>query len=133
MLRLGYTAFYVPDVRRTVDFYTAAFGLQMRYMHPSGEYAGMETGQTLLAFSGEALVRSNLLGEMNYHRNRPDGEPAGAQPAFIVDDLTAAIGKAVAADAVLVTKPEAKPWGQTLAFLRDVNGVLVELCTPPIR
>jgi lactoylglutathione lyase len=133
VLRLGYTVFYVADVGKTVAFYTEAFGLRMRYMHPSGQYAEMETGETLLAFSGEALVRSSLLGEMNYHRNRPDGEPIGAQPAFIVDDLTEAIERALAAGAVLVTKPDAKPWGQTVAFVRDINGVLVELCTPPIR
>jgi hypothetical protein len=23
-----------------------------------------------------------------------------------------------------------KPWGQTVAYLRDINGVLVELATP---
>jgi catechol 2,3-dioxygenase-like lactoylglutathione lyase family enzyme len=133
MLRLGYTVFYVADVRKTVDFYTEAFGLLIRYVHPSGQYAEMATGETLLAFSGEELVKSSLLGELSYYRNRPDAKPIGAQPAFIVDDLTAAIGKAVAAGAILVTKPDAKPWGQTVAFIRDINGVLVELCTPPIR
>lgn len=133
MLRLGYTVFYVSDVRKTVDFYTAAFGLEMRYMHPSGEDAEMATSETLLAFSGEALVKASLLGDLNYHRNRPDGDPIGAQPAFIVDDLEKAIEKALAAGAVLATKPDAKPWGRTVAFIRDVNGVLVELCSPPIR
>ena len=133
MLKLGYIVFYVPDVRKTVSFYSEAFGLLMRYMHPSGQYAEMETGETLLAFSGETLVRTSLLGEISYHRNRPDSPPIGAQPAFIVDDLDSAIAKAIAAGAVLVTAPDAKPWGQTLAFVRDINGVLVELCTPPIR
>ena len=133
MLRLGYTVYYVPDVRKTVDFYSKAFGLRMRYMHPSGEYAEMETGQTLLAFSGEALVKASLLGDLNYHRNRPDAAPIGAQPAFVVDDLAGAIAKAVAAGAVQITEPDAKPWGQTVAFIRDINGLLVELCTPPIR
>ncbi len=80
-----------------------------------------------------ALVKASLLGEINYRRNRPDTEPIGAQPAFIVDDLDSAIAKAVAAGAVLITAPDAKPWGQTLAFVRDINGVLVELCTPLIR
>ena len=37
---------------------------------------------------------------------------------------------AVAAGAKSVSKPEKKPWGQTVAYVRDNNGFLVELCTP---
>lgn len=134
MLRLGYTVFFVPDVRKAVSFYTEAFGLRLRYLNPTSQYAEMETGETLLAFTSETLVSEfNLIGGVNYHRNRPDQAPAAAQLAFITDDLDGAIAKAVAVGAVLVTPADAKPWGQTLVYLRDLNGVLVELCTPPIR
>jgi lactoylglutathione lyase len=34
---------------------------------------------------------------------------------------------------VVVKLPEAKPWGQTAGYLQDMNGVLVELCTPSLR
>ncbi|MFO0110274.1 MAG: VOC family protein, partial [Alphaproteobacteria bacterium] len=27
-------------------------------------------------------------------------------------------------------KPEQKPWGQTVAYVRDLNGFLVEICSP---
>jgi lactoylglutathione lyase len=29
-----------------------------------------------------------------------------------------------------VMKPTVKPWGQTVAYVRDLNGTLVELGTP---
>jgi len=29
-----------------------------------------------------------------------------------------------------VSEPETKPWGQTVAYVRDRNGFLVELCSP---
>jgi len=36
----------------------------------------------------------------------------------------------VAAGARLVQAPEQMPWGQTVAYVADINDVLVELCTP---
>ena len=59
-MRLGYTVLYVPDVERTVSFYEDAFGLDRRFVHESGDYAEMETGQTALAFASNDLASSNL-------------------------------------------------------------------------
>jgi lactoylglutathione lyase len=38
--------------------------------------------------------------------------------------------RAAKAGAAPVSEPATKPWGQTVAYLRDNNGFLVELCTP---
>ena len=40
------------------------------------------------------------------------------------------VKRAVKAGATAVSEPAAKPWGQTVAYLRDKDGHLVELCTP---
>jgi lactoylglutathione lyase len=37
------------------------------------------------------------------------------------------------AGATIVKEPEAKPWGQTAGYLRDINGIIVELCTQSPR
>lgn len=37
---------------------------------------------------------------------------------------------AVAAGAVLLRDAETKPWGQVVAYVRDPDGILIELCTP---
>jgi len=44
--------------------------------------------------------------------------------------VAAAYRRAVDAGAVSVVAPDARPWGQVVAYVRDLNGVLVELCTP---
>jgi uncharacterized glyoxalase superfamily protein PhnB len=38
--------------------------------------------------------------------------------------------RALAAGAANVSDPATKPWGQTVAYVRDQTGFLVELCTP---
>ena len=125
-MRLGYVILYVPDVTAAVEFYERAFGLARRFVHESGQYAEMETGATALAFVGEAFVSATC---HSFRSNRPDQEPAGAEVAFVADDVKAAFDKAVAAGAASYVQPHDKPWGQTVAYVRDANGFLVELCS----
>lgn len=48
----------------------------------------------------------------------------------VVDDVEAAYDRAVAVGAVGVVPLTRKPWGQTLGYLRDNNGFLVEMSDP---
>lgn len=41
-MKFGYTILYVDDVRRTLDFYVAAFGLSVRFLHESGDFGERE-------------------------------------------------------------------------------------------
>jgi uncharacterized glyoxalase superfamily protein PhnB len=41
-----------------------------------------------------------------------------------------AFRRALAAGAEAVRPPAVKPWGQTVAYLRDPDGFLVEPCSP---
>ena len=49
------------------------------------------------------------------------------------DDVPAAHARAVEAGARELAGPKQKPWGQTVSYVRDPNGVLIELCTPVAR
>jgi lactoylglutathione lyase len=129
-LQFRYSGWFVPDVPATVAFYEKAFGMTLRYMHPSSGYAELETGDTLLAFVGDEFITGQkLLGDLHYAPNRADATAAAAQLAFVTDDLEGDWRRATSAGAVVVNAPEAKPWGQTTGYLRDCNGVIVELCT----
>jgi lactoylglutathione lyase len=129
-LQFRYTGFFVNDVPATVAFYDEAFGFRLRYMHPSSGYAELETGDTLLCFVSDAFVQgANLLGGMIYVPNKANADPAAAQVAFVTDNMEADWARALAAGASIVKPPEAKPWGQTAGYLRDCNGVIVELNT----
>ncbi len=123
-MRFAWTVLYVADVPATLAFYENAFGLTRRFLHEGNDWGELETGGTALAFAQESLT-----SDMNYVRNRPDQRPAGAEVAFVTDDVPAAYAKAIAAGAIPVQPPVAKPWGQIVSYVRDMNGFLVELCT----
>jgi uncharacterized glyoxalase superfamily protein PhnB len=48
--------------------------------------------------------------------------------AFVADDVAAAFQKAVEVGATGYIAPHQKAWDQTVAYVRDANGFLVELC-----
>ncbi len=122
---LGYVIIYVPDVARAVAFYQRAFGVASRFVHESGTYAELETGATALAFADERETPC----QGAFEPNRGDRKAAGAEVAFVVDDVRAAFGHAVANGANVVTAPVDKAWGQTVSYVRDLDGFLVELCS----
>jgi|SRR6266436_5593141 uncharacterized glyoxalase superfamily protein PhnB len=126
-MKLGYTIIYVADVLATVAFYEKAFGLARRFVHESNLYAEMETGSTALAFAGEAMAEMN---GVSIRPNRLGDVAAGIEIALVTDDPAAAYKRAVAVGAIAVKPPVQKPWGQTVAYVRDLNGCLVEICSP---
>ena len=127
-MKFAYTILYVPDVVRAIEFYEGAFGFQRGFVHESGEYGELLTGPTVLSFASLALANSNLNGGVT--PSDPQRPPAAFEVAFSTEDVAAAFARATAAGAVPVSPPKQKPWGQTVAYVRDLNGNLVELCTP---
>lgn len=127
-MKLGYTILYVPDVGKTVAFYEAAFGLERRFVHEAGDYAELETGQTVLAFASDALASSNF--EPAYRHADPNAAPPAFEIVLVTDDVAGAFERAIKAGASTLAEPSEKPWGQTVSYVRDLNGVIVELCTP---
>ncbi len=126
-MRFGYTIVYVADVAASTSFYERAFGFMRRFVHESGQYAELETGQTTLAFA------SNALADLNGVEIRPNvaTQPAaGIELAFVTDEPEEALQQATQAGALLVKPVEEKPWGQRVGYVRDLNGCLIELCSP---
>ena len=126
-MKLGYTIIYVADVPKTVTFYETAFGLQCRFVHESNLYAEMETGATALAFAGTEAAEMNGLA---IRPNDPAGLAAGWEICFVTDEVGAAYDRAVSEGCSPVSAPEEKPWGQTVSYVRDLNGCLVEIASP---
>jgi lactoylglutathione lyase len=129
--RFAYTIVYVPDVARSVAFYQTVFGCAVRFMHESGQYAELDTGEVTLAFAGEALADLNL--PAGYQRQSADRAPFGMELAFLTDEVDAAVGAAVQAGGQVLSPATEKPWGQVVAYVRDPDGVLLEIATPVIR
>ena len=124
-MKFGYTLLYVQDVEKTVEFYESAFRLKRRFLHEAG-YAEMETGDTTLGFVAQSVVESN---GVDYTEPDPAKPPPAVEIAFVTEDVATAYERAVKEGATAVSPPKEKPWGQTVSYVRDLNGFLVELCT----
>lgn len=127
-MRFGYTILYVADVTASLDFYERALGQRRRFLHESGQYAELDTGDTALAFAAHELAASNLPGVYR-PEERPSTRPA-FEVCFVTDNVQSAFDRAVAEGAEPVSRPQTKPWGQDVAYVRDPDGNLVELASP---
>ena len=126
-MKLGYTIIYVADVPSTVEFYESAFNVQRRFIHESGLYAEMETGDTALAFAGNEAAEMNGLA---ITPNDPANVAAAWEICFVTDDVEAAYSRAITNGCKSVSYPTEKPWGQVVSYVRDLNGCIVEIASP---
>jgi lactoylglutathione lyase len=124
-MKLGYTILYVDDVSQAVAFYERAFSLTRKFVHAAGDFAEMETGGTSLAFCSLRLLR-----ELGKSPGRPDSAAPCFEIAFVTPDVAGAVQRALDAGGRLLQAPETMAWGQTVAYVTDLNGFVVELCTP---
>lgn len=127
-MKLGYTIVYVPDVAASVEFFERAFGLKRKFVHESGTYGELDTGETTLSFAAHSLGDSNFPGG-HVHADS-SSTPLGMEIAFVTTDVASAHRQAIACGARELSAPAAKPWGQVVSYVRAPDGCLVELCTP---
>ncbi len=127
-MKLGYTIIYVPDVAASLGFFEKAFGLAPKFIHESGTYGELNTGETTLSFAAHELGDMNFPGG-HVHADQ-SVQPLGFEIAFVTEDVQLAHAKAVEAGAAELAAPQRKPWGQTVSYVRCPDGILVELCTP---
>lgn len=126
MMKFAFTVIYVKDVPSTLEFYVKAFGCTIRYLHEQQQYGELETGDVKLGFASETTALRNM-GQFEPHALNK--LPAGFEIAFSTDNVQAAYDRALAAGAQAVNPPSQKPWGQMVGYVRDLNGVLVEICS----
>ncbi len=127
-MKFGYTIVYVPDVAASLDFFTQAFGIERRFLHESGEYGELETGETALGFARHDLAETHFPG--GHIEGHSSAKPLGMEIAFVTPDVPSTHKRAIAAGASELSAPAEKPWGQVVSYVRCPDGTLVELCTP---
>lgn len=126
-MKLGYIILYVPNVADAVAFYESAFGLKCGFSHEGGDYAEMATGETKLAFASEELAESHGFA---FRRTKTNDDAPSVELALVTGEVQAAFDKAIEAGATVTKPPTQQPWGQTVSYVRDSNGYLVEICSP---
>ncbi|GAA4246806.1 VOC family protein [Winogradskyella damuponensis] len=127
-MKYAYTILYVEDVKKTMSFYENAFGFQNKFITPEHDYGELLSGETTIAFASHSLGNSNLkkgFKQLSIHE-----EPNGIEMAFTTENIETDFKNALAVGAVEYESITQKPWGQKVGYLRDINGFLIEICTP---
>jgi len=127
-MKLGYTIVYVPHVAESLAFFESAFGLSRRFLHESGDYGELETGETTLAFASHELGHANF--PAGFVAASESSKPLGVEIALVTLSVVEAYAKALAAVATELQAPETKPWGQVVSYVRCPDGNLIEICSP---
>ena len=127
-MKFGYTIIFVDDVAEAVRFYERAFGLEREFVHETGDFAQMATGDTKLAFTSNELGATAV--PISYTAFDPGHPPAGIELTLITDDVAASFARAVEAGAVALAEPHDTTWGQTVSYVRDHVGTLVSIASP---
>ncbi|WP_437542670.1 VOC family protein [Sorangium sp. So ce367] len=123
---LGGVIVYVPDAVEAAAFYERAFGFERGFVSSDNDYCELK-GRVPLGFVQEDFAQKGL---PELAKNRPGERPAGFEIIVTSEDVDAAFARAVKAGAAPVSEPHDKPWGQRVSYVRDLNGVLVEICSP---
>ena len=128
MISFSHMIFYVKDIPTALAFYKKAFDITPKFVHESNQYAELNTGATSIAFASEALGQENVIG--GYIKHDVHQKPFACEIVFTVQDVEFVYKTALESGAISVVGPKQKPWGQTVAYVRDPNGILIELASP---
>ncbi|MEM6642408.1 MAG: VOC family protein [Bacteroidota bacterium] len=126
-MKYGYTIFYVDSVEKSIQFYENAFGFNRKFVTPEKDYGELISGETTIAFASLDLGRSNLSD--GFDQIDPE-TTIGMEMAFITKDIENDFQKALEAGAIKCEDVKEKPWGQKVGYVKDINGILIEICTP---
>ncbi|PHS31757.1 MAG: glyoxalase [Sulfurovum sp.] len=130
-MKYGYTLIYVEDVMNTLEFYEKAFGFERGMVYEENgvvDYAELKTGEVAIGFASLDLGEMNLKGK--YQKITREGNPVGLELVFVDEDVAKATTHAVKNGAELIAEPSEKEWGQTVSYVRAIEGTLIEICSP---
>nr|VDC65146.1 unnamed protein product [Brassica rapa] len=123
----AYTVVYVRDVAKSVEFYSRAFGYNVRRLDESHRWGELESGQTTIAFTPLHQHETDDLTGKVQSSTRSERERAPLEVCFCYADVDAAFKRAVENGAVAVSEPEDKEWGQKVGYVRDIDGIVVRI------
>jgi len=127
-IQYAYTILYVDDVPKTIDFYHNAFGFNKKFLTPEKDYGEVNSGTTTLAFANIELGNSNF--KKGFQQSNVKDKPFGIELAFTTQKVEEVMENALKNGAIQLAETITKPWGQKVGYLRDINGFIIEICTP---
>ena len=128
MIKFQYTILYVEDVTKSIEFYENSFGFERKFITPENDYGELNTGEKTISFASKTLATSNL--KNGFVESNISQKPFAIELGLVTDDVEKYIHQAIQNGAIIEQEAKQKPWGQTVAYIRDIDGFLIELCTP---
>jgi len=128
MPTFAYTILYVTDVLKSIEFYEKAFSFDRKFITPEKDYAELLSGETTIAFATIELAKSNL--SAGFQAVNLNEKPFGIELGITTDNPKEIMNKVVQFGGFVYEELKMKPWGQEVGYVRDVNGFLIEICTP---
>lgn len=127
-IQFAYAILYVNDVKETLDFYKNAFGFEQKFITPENDYGELITGTTTIAFANFELGKSNF--KKGFTESNLNEKPFGIELAFTTTEVEKVMENALKNGATLLADLVTKPWGQQVGYVRDLNGFILEICSP---
>jgi len=127
-MKYGYTIFYVENVEETIHFYEKAFGFNRKFITPENDYGELISGETTIAFASLELGNSNF--KKGFEKIENNEKPIGMEMVFVTEKIEEDFQKAINEGAIEFEKIVEKSWGQKVGYVKDNNGILIEICTP---
>ena len=128
MVKFSYTILYVKNVTESIDFYEKAFGFKRKFITPENNYGELLSGDTIISFADVKLASSNL--SSGFKLSIKNEKPFGIELGFTTEDVETVFNQAVKMGATPLETIKIKPLGQAVAYVQDINGFLIEICSP---
>lgn len=127
MIQFKYLILYVENVELSMNFYKNTFNFEIKFLTPEKDYGELITGETSIAFASVELASSNI--KEGFLKSNASQKPFGIELGFVTDNVEALVQKSLDNGALLYEKMTTKPWGQKVAYIKDIDNYLVEICT----
>ena len=128
MVKFSYTILYVKNVSESIEFYEKAFGFKRKFITTENDYGELLSGETIISFADVQLASSNLSNGFNLSKRNE--KPFGIELGFTTENVELVFDQAVKMGATPLETIKIKPWGQAVAYVQDINGFLIEICSP---
>jgi lactoylglutathione lyase len=128
MAKLSYTILYVQNVTKSIEFYEKAFDFKRKFIAPENSYGELGTGDTTLSFASVELAEANL--KNGFIQSSNSNKPFAIEIGITTDNVEKLYDHAIKSGAIAEMPAKYKPQGQTVAYVRDPDGFLIEICTP---
>jgi len=112
----------INDFDKAFDFYTNVLSLSVKTIDKENKFAEIKLGELVIAL----LTKETLEGMCGSEKFSSSEKPSNIF-AVEVDDVKTATEELKGKGVEFIQEPKITPWGQKVAYFRDIEGYIWEL------